>query len=168
MKDSDKRTDRFNFSFLPTEVATYFRDALGCYRAGMLPGFTALCRLTADATFRDLGEGSKLRIFDQVEEIAGLAGLDDNAYRQIRDIIFDTDNITLFQPNGLDRETAAVLLETMKEILHQTYIRRGLLRQKLRMRRYFANPVDTHDQDRDIDHLNDPKVSPLKRPTGTR
>ena len=154
----DKDTSELNFNYLPAQVAACFVDALGCYRNGLLQAFAAMCRFTIQATCDDLGENTKLKLFDQVEEIANLAGIDDLAHRNIRNTLFDTDSI----PEQLDRETAAVLLEAMKDVLHQSYIRRGVLRKKLRMRRFFA--AQSLQEAEDI--LEDPKVFPINRPTG--
>jgi hypothetical protein len=154
----DKDTSEFNFNYLPAQVTACFADALGCYRHGLLQAFAAMCRFTIQATCDDLGESTKLKLFDQVEEIANLAGIDDLAHRNIRNILFDTDSI----PAQLDRETAAVMLETMKDVLHQSYIRRGVLRKKLRMRRFFAA-----QSEQDAENiLEDPKVYSINRPTG--
>jgi hypothetical protein len=173
MQANDKQTENFHSGYLPAQVAAYFQDALGCYRHGLPHAFAAMCRLTAQAVFDDLGESAKLKIFDQVEEITDLANVDDRVYRQIRNILFDTDTASLHMADGLDRETTAVLLETVKEILQQAYIRRALLKQKLRMRRFFATQSDELLADEILDSQNtgnaakDPKVSPFKRSTGT-
>ena len=163
MQDNDKQSENFHFNYLPAPVAACFQDALGCYRHGLRHAFAAMCQLTIQAVFADLGESARLKIFDQVEEIVSLANVNDSVHRQIRDILFDTDRSSLFQTDELNRETSAVLLETVKEILQQAYIRRALLRQKLKMRRFFATQSDEI-----LDaNSNDPKVSPLRRPTGT-
>ncbi|MGH8325849.1 MAG: hypothetical protein ACRET2_03710, partial [Steroidobacteraceae bacterium] len=41
-------------------------------------------------------------------------------------------------PPYLDAPTAAVVLEAMKDLLYEAYIRKGRLQQALMMRRYFA------------------------------
>jgi len=162
MNDNDQ--SEISLNYLPATVAVYFSDAIGCYRQGLLQAFAAMCRLTTQAVCDDLGDGTKLKLYDQVEEIAGLAGINDLAYRNIRNILFDTDNESLLQLNGMDRETAAVLLETMNDILHQSYIRRSQLRRKLRMRRLFANQGEEQLDEPD----EDKKVSSFRRSTGTR
>ncbi len=42
---------------------------------------------------------------------------------------------------------AAVLLETMKDMLYQSYVRAGKLRSTLRMRKYFADPAAAEQED---------------------
>jgi len=69
---------------------------------------------------------------------------------------------------------SAILLETMKDMLHHAYVRRGRLQKTLRMRRYFADPKDDNADDADATpegDLEDTLLSivrpDLKRPTGT-
>jgi hypothetical protein len=153
-------TDNFQFSYLPDRVATYFKDALGCFHDNHRHAFAAMCRLTIQATISDLGDSARLKLFDIVKDIAEIAEVDDRTYRAVHDILFDADSSSLYQAGTIDRETAAVLLETLKDILHQCYIRPAVLRQKLKMRRFFAAQSDSDMQDA-------PTVSPIKRPTGT-
>ncbi|HJP04425.1 MAG: hypothetical protein CL799_03955 [Chromatiales bacterium] len=160
MHNDLSNTDNFQFSYLPEQVATYFKDALGCFHDDHRHAFAAMCRLTVQATINDLGDSARLKLFDIVKEIAEIAEVDDRTYRAVHDILFDADSSSLYQAGTIDRETAAVLLETVKDILHQCYIRRAVLRQKLKMRRFFASQSDS-------DTPGTPGVSPFKRPTGT-
>jgi hypothetical protein len=155
----EKSDERFGFNYLPAKVETLFRDALGCYRNNLFQPFAAMIRLTAQAIFADLDEGGKLRIFDQVGEIADLANIDENILCRVRSIIFDADSDSLYFPDGIDRGTAAIVLETMKDVLHQSYIRHGRLRKALQMRQFFAGEA------RDSTKITSLKSH--KRPTGT-
>jgi hypothetical protein len=158
-KNGDRPEDGFGYPYLPQPVATYFHEALACYRHGLNLSCTAMCRLTAQAVFSDLGENAKLKIYDQVEDVLRLANADDKFHRQIRDIIFDTNSSTLFHLQGVDREVTAVLLEVMKDVLHQSYIRRALLQKKLKMRRFFASQ---QEQDDYSDLSTDSKIAHIK------
>lgn len=159
MQEKHKNQGKFPFQYLPEHVSGIFRDALGCYQGGLMQAYATMCRATMQAIIEDLGEGARLKIFDQVEEIAELAGVDRGVTRNIRNILFDTEPTSLYVTDPIDRETAAVLLETMKEVLHQAYVRKALLRQKLKMRRYFA----TQDDSTLEEPAADPKVSPLHK-----
>jgi hypothetical protein len=159
MQDNDKNAEKFPFAYLPAPVASSFRDALGCYRSGLTQAYAAMCRATVQAVIADLGEGARLKIFDQVEEVAGLANIDDRVYRNIRSILFDTEAGSLHDAAEIDRETTAVLLEIIKDILHQAYVRRAVLIQKLKMRRFFATQDDAALED----PVDDPKVSPIHK-----
>jgi hypothetical protein len=128
--------ERFSYAHLPENVAAAFREALACHRAGLLQAFAAMCRATAQAMLDDLGERSRLRIFDQVAEVRGMAEIDDATFNAIRRVLFEGE-----APRGqpvppLTRLQAAVLLETMKDLLYQTYVRRARFQQALRLRRF--------------------------------
>ncbi|MDJ0929418.1 MAG: hypothetical protein QNJ73_17400 [Gammaproteobacteria bacterium] len=135
-QEVERPREQFAFTYLPAAVAAPFREALGCYTHGLLGAFAAMCRLTAQAMFRDLGEAGRLRLFDQLDEVRELSGVDDRSFEIARRIIFDAGTTSL--PPAPGRADAAVLLEAMKDLLYQNYVRGGRLRKALRMRRFFA------------------------------
>lgn len=166
-RETNRQYERFSLSYLPDPVAVNFRDALGCYSKGLLQGFAGMCRISAQTMYADLGESGKLRVFDEVEEIIQVAELDAEVAHTIRQVLFDEQAESLYFPGGLDRMSAAILLEIMKDVLYQIYIRHGRLRKALRMRRFFAEPSD--DLDPESLHPNESNVAtlPRNRPTGT-
>jgi hypothetical protein len=131
--------ERFSLSYLPAAVAAKFREALSCYSAGLWQAFAAMCRQTARATFEDVGDGGRLKIFDQVAEVQALGEIDDDTFTAVRRIIFDPDARAGTPEPEVDRRQASALLETMKDLLTQTYVRRAKLRQALKVRRFFAD-----------------------------
>jgi len=139
----ERRPERFNLNYLPDTVAGCFADALGCYSAGLTRPFATMCRLTAQAVFRDLGESRKLRVFDQVAEIREIGGIDEATFTVVRRVIFDSELEKDNLPPAINRGQAAVLLETMKDLLYQVYIRGNKLRKALRMRQYFAEQEES-------------------------
>jgi len=170
-----KAEESFNFSYLPDGVATFFRNALGCYEHDLLQAFAVMCRMTTEAMVNDRGENEKMKFMAQVDEIAELATLTDSEYRDLCAILFDSGTGTLLDAVDLDKGMSAILLETMKDMLHHAYVRRGRLQKTLRMRRYFADPQSDEQMDSDLDALSgDPDETvlsilrpDLKRPTGT-
>ena len=139
--------ERFSLSYLPPAVAARFREALACYSSGLWQAFAAMCRQTARAVFDDVGDAGRLRIFDLVAEVQDLGGIDERTFDAVRRIIFDPDAGR--QEPEYDRRQAAVLLETMKDLLTQTYVRRAKLRQALKVRRFFANQAAGIDEEDD-------------------
>ena len=127
--------ERFSYAHLPESVAAAFREALACYTAGLLQAFAVMCRTTTQAMLEDLGERSRLRIFDQVAEVRMLAQIDDVTFNAIRRVLFEGE-AARGVPEPLTRAQAAVLLETMKDLLYQTYVRRAKLQLALRVRQF--------------------------------
>ena len=136
--------ERFSLGYLPPPVAARFREALACYTRGLWQAFAAMCRQTARAVFADVGEAGRLRIFDQVTEVQQLGEIDDVSFAAICQVIFDPDG-SRAEPD-FDRRKAAALLETMKDVLTQTYVRRAKLRQALKVRRFFADQSEGLDE----------------------
>jgi hypothetical protein len=128
--------ERFSYAHLPEKVAAAFREALSCHQAGLLQAFAAMCRATTQAMLEDLGERSRLRIFDQVAEVRMMADLDEITFNAIRRVLFEGEAARGQPLPPLNRAQAAVLLETMKDLLYQTYVRRARLQQALRLRQF--------------------------------
>jgi hypothetical protein len=139
--------ERFSLSYLPPAVAARFREALACYTSGLWQAFAAMCRQTARATFEDVGDAGRLKIFDLVTEVQDLGAIDDATFNAVRRVIFEPEAGK--QDPEFDRRQAAALLETMKDLLTQTYVRRAKLRQALKVRRFFANQAAGIDEDED-------------------
>jgi hypothetical protein len=138
----ERPAEKFNFNYLPEQVAFTFREALGCYRYGLLQAFAAMSRLTADAVIDDLGDRGKLTMFNQLEEIREIADLDDSVFTTVRQILLGAaDNES--PPPAVERGEAAVLMETIKDLLYQSYIREARLRRALEVRRFFADQAET-------------------------
>ena len=137
--------ERFSLSYLPPAVAARFREALACFSSGLWQAFAAMCRQTARATFEDVGESGRLRIYDLVGQVQDLGEIDEATFNAVRRIVFDPDGGK--QEPDCDRRQAAVLLETMKDLLTQTYVRRAKLRQALKVRRFFANQAAGIDEE---------------------
>ena len=137
--------ERFSLSYLPPAVAARFREALACYTSGLWQAFAAMCRQTARATFDDVGDAGRLKIFDLVAEVQDLGAIDDATFESVRRVIFEPEAGR--QEPEFDRRQAAALLETMKDLLTQTYVRKAKLRQALKVRRFFANQAAGIDED---------------------
>ena len=83
-----------------------------------------------------------MQIFDQCSDIREMAEIDDETFEVIRRILFDTEDNPGSMPL-LRTSQAGVLLEFMRDILYQSYVRRGKIQQAMMMRRYLAE--DTAD-----------------------
>jgi hypothetical protein len=135
-EEVERAPERFSYAHLPEQVAGAFREALACYSAGLLHAFGAMCRATTQAVIEDLGERSRLKIFDQVAEVRAMAEIDDATFDVIRRVLFEGEPARGTAVAPLTRLQAAVLVETMKDLLYQTYVRRAKLQSALRLRHF--------------------------------
>jgi hypothetical protein len=134
-------------TYLPEEAEELFKEALNCYGAGCFNAFGAMSRCTAQSLFRELGERGKLELFDTLQEIRTLAELDDDTFTALRAVLFGSDSDPWPHQPHIDSERAGVLLEVMRDLLYQTFVRKARLLQAMTFRKYVAPaPAQTVSQ----------------------
>ena len=129
--------EQFDFTFLPEDTEALFREALDCYSMNAVNAFASMCRRTIQRVFADLGETGKMRIFEQCNDIRDMAEVDDGTFNAVRRVLFDSDSGREGMPM-IRPAQAGVLLEFMRDILYESYVRKGRLQQAMMMRRYVA------------------------------
>jgi len=103
--------------------------------------------------FHDLGENGRLQTFDQIAEAREMAEIDADTFAAMKKVLFGTDAEAYPSLPELGPDEAAVLLEFLKDILYQAYVRRGKLQQATMVRRFF------------VDEAPD-KITPIGRAAG--
>jgi hypothetical protein len=149
----ERAREKFSFTYLPEECEKLFREALGCYSAGHFNAFAAMCRRTAQSVFNDLGENGRLRTFNQLNEAREMAEIDADTFAVARKVLFGSDADAWPSTPELAAYEAGVLLELVKDMLYQAYVRKGKLQQAMVVRRFFAE--ETLD-----------KITPIGRAAG--
>ncbi len=134
----ERPREKFTFTHLPEEVELLFREALTCFSNGAFNAFASMCRRTAQAAFADLGEAGKLHLFDELNDVREMAEIGIKTFMTIKNVIFGTQADSRSDPPHLDAASASVVLEVMKDLLYEAYIRKGRLQQALMVRRFFA------------------------------
>ena len=144
----ERAKEKFNFTYLPENVERLFREALGCYSSGHF-----MCRRTAQAAFQNLDENGRLRIFEQAREAREMAEIDNETFSIVKKVLFSNDADPSPQWPDLSTNEAGVLLELVKDMLYQAYVRKGKLQQAMMVRKFFAD--ETLD-----------KITPIGRASG--
>lgn len=134
----ERPREKFSFSYVPDECELLFKEALSCYTHGCFNAFASMCRRTTQAIFHHLGDNGRLKVFDHLNEARAMAELDNATFDLIRKIVLDGDDTYPPIP-VLEVQSAGILLELMKDLLYQVYIRRGKLQQAMMMRKFFAD-----------------------------
>ena len=132
----ERPKERFQFSYLPKHTEVLFREALACYSNNNFNAFASMCRRAASSSFSALGESGKLRAFDEVMIAQDIAEISDNNFEPIKQVIFDSgeeENLPL-----LNRAQAGILLEVLKDMFYQCFVRCGKLSRAIKVRRFFV------------------------------
>jgi hypothetical protein len=134
----ERARENFPLTYLPEEAEGLFKEALQCFAAGCFNAFAAMSRRTAQSLFRELGERGKLELFDTLQEIRTLAELDDDTFAALRTVLFGSDSDPWPHQPHINAERAGVLLEVMRDMLYQTFVRKARLMQAMTFRRFVA------------------------------
>lgn len=130
----ERPKERFAFGYLPKDAETFFREALDCYSNGNYLAFATMCRRAANAAFSALGDGGKLRAFNEVMVAQRIAGIDDDVFDAVKRVMFDRGE----PPPPLSRTQSGVLLEVLKDLFYQCFVRSGKLNRAIKVRRLFV------------------------------
>ena len=132
----ERPKERFPFSYLPKQTEALFREALSCYSNNNFNAFASMCRRAASSSFSALGESGKLRAFDEVLAAQEIAEIDDDSFEPIKNVLFDNGKETNLPM--LNRAQAGVLLEVLKDMFYQCFVRRNKLTRAIKVRRFFV------------------------------
>ena len=132
----ERPKERFSYSYLPKHTEVLFREALSCYGTNSFNAFASMCRRSAASAYAALGDRGKLRAFEVVLVAQEIAGIDDDTFAPIKKILFESsekEDLPL-----LNRVQAGILLEIMKDMYYQCFVRRGKLTRAIKVRRFFV------------------------------
>ncbi len=132
----ERPKERFAFSYLPKHTEVLFREALTCYSSNSFNAFASMCRRAGKSAYNALGEGGKLRAFEEVLVAQDIAGIDDDTFAPIKSVLFGTgpeEDLPL-----LNRAQAGILLEILKDMFYQCFVRHGKLTRAIKVRRFFV------------------------------
>ena len=136
--DVERPVEKFAFNYVPEDVETFFREALVCYSHNQFQAFASMCRRAAHVTFADLGNPTKLRLFDSLSDVREMADIEEETFAVVMRIIFASGSDPVVDLPFINTYQAAVLLEVMKDFLYQAYVRKGRLQHAMKVRRFFV------------------------------
>jgi hypothetical protein len=136
----ERPKEKFPLSYLPGHTELLFREALSCYSNNSFNAFASMCRRAAESAFAALGEGGKLRAFDEVMAAQDIAEIDDDSFAPIKQVLFESEQEE--DVPILNRAQAGVLLEVMKDMFYQCFVRRGKLTRAIKVRRFFVQEAN--------------------------
>ena len=130
----ERAQQRFPYNYLPPAVERIFREALQCYDADCYNAFASMCRRTVQSASADLGSNARLQWFELYKDVVKIGNIDEGTAQVLETVLFGTDNPV----PEIGADHAAVLVEMIKDMAYQCYVRTAKLRAAMRMRRYFA------------------------------
>jgi hypothetical protein len=142
--DVERPIEKFAFNYVPDEVEGMFREALICYSHNQLQAFASMCRRASATAFVDLGNSTKLRLFDSLSDVRDMVGVDPDNFAVVMRVIFAGASDPQSDLPIINSYQAALLLEVMKDFLYQAYIRKGRLQHAMKVRKFFVQEAAGH------------------------
>jgi hypothetical protein len=130
----ERTRERFQYHYLPDGLERLLRETLECYSFGALNAFATMCRRTARAALRELDAGAKHRWHDSLIDVLRVCEVDAVTAHTIETVIFGDGD----EPPNVTPDEGAVLVEALKDLFYQSYVRAAKLRAAMKMRRFFA------------------------------
>lgn len=121
---------RIELHLLPASIRDLVEEALGCFADGHYQAFALMCNRIAILAADELGANGKLKLFNAVTDAAQNAGVEPPLLRLCRDIFFDLDSRE--DVPAISESRAAVLLSLLRDMLYQSFLRAGKLRESMR------------------------------------
>jgi hypothetical protein len=142
----ERARERFQFGYLPDTVEQLLRETLDCYSLGAHNAFATMCRRTTQTALRTMDIAAKRRWQDNLLEVLRVCGVDAVTAGTVDAVLFADEG----EPPLVTPDEAAVLVEALKDLFYQSYVRAAKLRAAMKMRRFFADE-------------NNGKVTPIDR-----
>jgi hypothetical protein len=126
--------ERFQFGYLPDTVEQLLRETLDCYSLGAHNAFATMCRRTAHTALRGMDGAAKRRWQEALNEVLRVCEVDAVTAETVEAVLFADEA----DPPTITPDEAAVLVEAVKDLFYQSYVRTAKLRAAMKMRRFFA------------------------------
>jgi hypothetical protein len=130
----ERARERFQYNYLPDTIEQLLRETLECYSVGAHNAFATMCRRTARAALRTMDVGATQRWHDSVIDVLRVCEIDAVTAETVEAVLFGNDH----EPPTITPDEAAVLVEALKDLFYQSYVRTAKLRAAMRVRRFFA------------------------------
>ena len=130
----ERTRERFQYNYLPDSVEQLLRETLDCYSVGAHNAFATMCRRTTRTALRTMDAGAKNRWQDSLIEVLRVCEVDAVTAHTVEAVLFADDS----DPPTVTPDEAAVLVEVLKDLFYQSYVRTSKLRAAMKMRRFFA------------------------------
>jgi Domain of unknown function (DUF4145) len=133
-EEVERPQETFEFKYLSGDVRDDFAEALGCYSNQLLNAFAAICRRTIQSACTQLGAGGTDKVMNQLKDLKELTQIDDDTFAALKQIIIDGHDGAHPHLPKLGTARAAVLLELMKDVLYQLFVRPTKLKEATALR----------------------------------
>jgi hypothetical protein len=129
----ERSKEHFAYNYLPEKLQRMVREAFGCYTADLFFAFAILCRRTVTLASGIDAHAGRTSFAQRFDDATTLGEVDARTREILQQVLFGTGA----EPE-ISAHQAAVLIEIVKDMLQQRYVRTAKLKRAIEMRRFFA------------------------------
>jgi len=131
----ERSKEHFQYNYLPERLQRLLREAFGCFTADLYFAVAILCRRAVALAGETDAAGVPLaRMFD---DSIRFGEIDDATGNVLHEVLFGAGD-----EREINADQAAVLIEIVKDMFQQSFVRRAKLRRAIQMRRFFASQAE--------------------------
>ena len=130
----ERGKERFQYNYLPKATGRLLREAFGCFAADLLLAFAILCRRTIESAVQSESTINEPTFEHLFVDAARLAEVDSDTEQTLQAVLFGNGA----EPK-IDADQAAILIEIVKDMFQQRFVRTAKLKRAIKMRRFFAS-----------------------------
>ena len=120
----ERPEEDYEFSYLSKVVSEDFKEALTCYSYSCFNAFAAMCRRTIQSASAELGAEGNSKVLHQIEDLKAMAEIDEDTFQVLKTIVIAGHDGAHPHLPALSPERAEILLELMKDVLYQLFVRK--------------------------------------------
>ncbi len=130
----ERPKEEFEMRYLPSEVQSDFGEALICYSQNCWNAFGAMCRRTVQSAGAELGAEGTSKVQNQILDLKAMGLVTDQVFQQLQQILLGGHDGAHPHLPKIDESRAAVLLQLMKDVLYQLFVRPAKIREAAELR----------------------------------
>jgi len=146
-EEIERPMEVFELQYLPSEVERDFREALTCYSVCCFNAFGAMCRRTVQSASNELGAKGKDKVLRQLKDLKAMAEIDDETFKVLEQIIIAGHDGAHPHLPELSSERAEILMELMKDVLYQLFVRKQKIQEAVESRQKARGQAGSADKD---------------------
>ena len=131
----ERPQETFELQYLPESLQDDLREALTCYSNLCFNAFAAMSRRCIQSASMELGTEGSSKVQNQLKDLRDMGVVDDEAFDQLKQIILTGHDGAHPHLPSLSPQRAAILLELMKDILYQLFVRRAKIKESSVLRK---------------------------------
>jgi hypothetical protein len=125
----------FEMQYLTGDVAEDFQEALTCYANSCWNAFAAMCRRCVQSVSSTLGADGSNKVQAQLQDLKAMGIADEETFDQLHAIMLSGHDGAHPHLPPLSAARAEVLLQVMKDVLYQLFVRTAKIREASELRK---------------------------------